>query len=85
MTEGITVRSVNSDLWRELKVAAVKEGMTLGEAMNLALQKWLQERKDASRGSKRKSFWSLKPIRFEGADKGKLKKLSTLVDETLYG
>lgn len=82
MTEGITVRSVNSDLWRELKVAAVKEGMTLGETVNLALQKWLHERKDAGRGGKRKSFWSLKPIRFEGAGK---EKLSTLVDETLYG
>lgn len=82
MTEGITVRSVNRDLWRELKVAAVKEGMTLGETINLALQKWLQERKEANIGSKRKSFWNLKPIKFEGADK---KKLSTLVDDTLYG
>lgn len=83
MTEGTTVRSVNSELWKKLKVAAVEEGMTLGETVNLALQKWLQERDKSGRGSgKRKSFWSLKPIKFEGADKGKL---STLVDETLYG
>lgn len=82
MTEGITVRSVNKDLWRELKITAVKEGITLGEAMNLALQKWLQEKKYACRSGKRKSFWSMKPIKFEGADK---EKLSELVDETLYG
>ena len=84
MTEGITVRSVNSGLWRELKVAAVKEGMTLGEAVNLALQKWLMERKVSGKGDKhtRKSFWNMKPIKFEGANK---EKLSTLVDETLYG
>ena len=84
MTEGITVRSVSGDLWKELKVEAVKEGMTLGEAVNLALQKWLMERKAAGKGDKhvRKSFLNLKPIKFEGANKGKL---STLVDETLYG
>ncbi|MBI2137797.1 hypothetical protein HYU12_04750 [Candidatus Woesearchaeota archaeon] len=82
MTEVITVRSVNRGLWRELKVAAVKEGVTLGEAVNLALQNWLQERKNAGKGGKGKSFWSLKPLRFEGADK---EKISTLVDETLYG
>ena len=85
MTEGVTVRAVNRGLWKELKVTAVKEGMTLGEAVNLALQKWLQERKGAGKAGRRKSFWSLKPIKFEGAEKGELKKLSALVDETLYG
>ncbi len=84
MTEGITVRSVKSDLWRELKIVALKEGITLGEAVNLALQKWLHERKGASKTGKRKSFWDMKPIEFEGADKGELKKLRALVDETLY-
>lgn len=82
MTDVITIRSVNRGLWRELKVEAVKEGVTLGEALNTALQNWLQERKNAGKGSKSKSFWSLKPIRFEGADK---EKISTLVDKTLYG
>ena len=82
MTEGVTVRAVNRGLWRELKVKAVKEGMTLGEAVNLALQKWLHEQKEANAGGKRKSFWNLKPFKFEGAGK---EKLSTIVDETLYG
>ena len=31
MTDVITIRSVNRGLWRELKVEAVKEGVTLGE------------------------------------------------------
>ncbi|MBI2145053.1 hypothetical protein HYU18_01890 [Candidatus Woesearchaeota archaeon] len=82
MTEGVTVRAVNRGLWRELKVTAVKEGITLGEAVNLAIQKWLHEQKEAQAGNKHKSFWSLRPFKFEGADK---EKLSTLVDETLYG
>lgn len=82
MTEGVTVRSVNRGLWRELKVAAVREGITLGEAMNSALQRWLHEQKARTMSGKRKSFWNLQPIKFMGADK---KKLSTLVDDTLYG
>ena len=82
MTKGITIRSVNRNLWRELKVAAVKRGMTLGEAVNFALEDWLHSQKEASAGTNRKSFWSLKPIKFEGSSK---EKLSWLVDKTLYG
>ena len=81
MTKLITVRDVNPSLWRELKVEAVKEGLTIGGAMNLALERWLHD-KETKKTKKGKSFWDLKPFKFEGKDAGFL---STKVDEVLYG
>ena len=73
---------MNRNLWRELKVEAVKEGLTVGEATNLALEKWLHENRNNGRKRNHKSFWDLEPIAFEGKD---AKELSRKVDEILYG
>ena len=80
MTKLITARDVSPNLWRELKVEAVKEGLTMGEAINLALEKWLHEHKNKKKISK--SFLDLEPLEFKGED---AKYLSTKVDEILYG
>ena len=77
----ITIRDINPRFWRELKVEAVREGMTIGEAVNIAIEKWLMEYKSKEH-KKTKSFWDLKPFKFEGKDAGQL---STKVDEILYG
>ncbi len=78
----ITIRDVNPRFWRELKVEAVKEGLTIGEAINLALEKWLREYENNAKRKRYKSFWDLRPFEYTGKDAGKL---STTVDETLYG
>ena len=61
---------------------AVKEGLTTGEAINIALEKWLHEYKNKTIKKRAKSFWDLKPFRYEGEDAGKL---SMKIDEVLYG
>ena len=78
----ITIRGVNPRFWRELKVEAVKEGLTIGKALNLALERWLHEYKNKRSKIRTKSFWDLKPFKYEGEDAGKL---SIKVDEVLYG
>ena len=82
MTDSITVRGVNSSLWRELKIEAVKENLVVGEAVNLALENWLREHRAKGKKGKQKSFWDIKPIAFSGAD---ARELSRRVDEVLYG
>ena len=76
----ITIRDINPRFWRELKVEAVKEGLTIGVAVNLALEKWLQEHRK-KRKINAKNFWDLKPVKFEGKD---AEQLSMKVDEVLY-
>ena len=78
----ITIRDVNPRFWRELKVEAVKEGLTVGKALNMALERWLHEYKNKRSKIRTKSFWGLKPFKYEGEDAGKL---SIKVDEVLYG
>lgn len=74
----ITIRDVNPHFWREVKIKAVKEGVTRGQAINLALNHWLQEKTQ----KKQKSFLELEPFDYKGED---AKELSMKVDEVLYG
>ena len=78
----ITIREVNPRFWRELKIEAVKEGLTIGEAVNLALERWLKEYTNKEKRKKARSFWDLKTFKFEGKDAGHL---SAKVDEVVYG
>jgi ABC-type polysaccharide/polyol phosphate transport system ATPase subunit len=82
LTMNTTIRAVNPGLWKELKVEAVMEGLTIGEAVNHALEKWLHEHKKKAYRKKHKSFWDLEPIKFKGKD---AKKLSMKIDKVLYG
>ncbi len=77
----ITIRDVNTETWRRVKTEAVREGMTVGEAANLAFEKWLEEtvKKKSKKG---KSFWDLKPLSPKAKDAGTW---SQNVDKTLYG
>lgn len=82
MTGSITVRGVNSSLWKELKIEAVRGDLVIGEAVNLALENWLREHRAKGKKGKQKSFWDIEPIAFSGAD---ARELSRKVDEVLYG
>ena len=77
----ITIREVNARFWKELKVQAVTEGVTLGQAVNLALERWLREKAQPKK-KKTKSFWDIKPVRLPGKD---VPHYSSQVDEVLYG
>ena len=69
----IAVRDVDNDVFREFKAEAVGRGMTLGQAMTLAMESFLSRKK-------RVKFTSLKPI-----DWGKgTEKVSQSVDEIIY-
>lgn len=71
----ITVRDVDKDVFREFKADAMRQGLTIGGALNIAMEKFRTQL-----GNKRK-FTSLKPV-----DWGKgTEHLSEEVDKVLYG
>ena len=78
----ITIRGINSRLWREAKSESVKEGLTMGQTVNIALEKFLKEHKSKKQDKKTKSFWDVNPYKFEGRDSGNL---SIKIDEVVYG
>jgi 20S proteasome alpha/beta subunit len=77
----ITVRDINPAFWRELKLEAVKKGMTVGQAVNLALDALLHANHENKKKSK-VSFWDIKPAAPKTKD---AEKLSTMIDDVLYG
>jgi hypothetical protein len=75
----ITIRGINPKYWKEIRVKAVSEGIPTGEAVNLALKRWLETKKEKK---KQKSFLELEPFDYKTED---ATKLSSQVDEVLYG
>lgn len=71
----ITVRDVDKQVFREFKADATRQGLTVGTAITLAMEKYHKQL-----GKKRK-FTSLKPISW---GKG-TEHLSEEVDKVLYG
>lgn len=72
----ITVRDVNPQVFQEFKAAAVDNGMRLGIALTLAMEKLRSELL-----RKKFKFTSLKPV-----DWGKgTERVSEEVDQILYG
>jgi len=72
METQITVRNVDTEIFREFKSDATRRGIVLGAALNLAMEKFMS--------SKKKNFMSLKPFSW---GKG-TEHLSKEVDEILY-
>ncbi len=78
----VTIRNVNPESWKDFKATAVKEGLAVGEALNLALKKFVKEVGEKKKVEGHKEIWDLKPVRFQGPD---AEHLSQKVDEILYG
>jgi hypothetical protein len=76
MATQITVRDVDEHVFREFKAEAVKQGMTLGTALTLAMEKFR-----STLSGKRTKLTSLKPSAW---GKG-TEHVSEEVDEILYG
>ena len=72
----ITVRDVDSEVFREFKAEAVKRGLTIGSALTLAMEKFRSEL-----NKKRPPFTVLKPVAW---GKG-TEQVSEEVDKILYG
>ncbi|MBI2667027.1 hypothetical protein HYX13_05430 [Candidatus Woesearchaeota archaeon] len=73
----ITVREVNQQVFREFKADAVKNGLTLGSALTLAMEKFRGELT-----KKKYLFTSLVIPTPWGKD---MRRVSEKVDEILYG
>lgn len=42
----VTSMKVDEETWKETKIAAIKEGKTLTEVLNEALETWLREQEE---------------------------------------
>lgn len=72
----LSVRNVNKEIFKEFKTQAIREGLAIGKAVNIALETWTEKEK-----GRKKSFEELKPV-----DWGKgTEKSSKEIDKALYG
>ena len=71
----ISIRGVNEDIFKEFKAKAVEDGMTVGQALNLAMENW------AWKSGKKRSILDFKPTNW---GKG-TERTSEEIDEILYG
>ncbi len=74
----VAVRKVDEQLWRSFKSRLVREKLTLGEGLNLALNSWLST---SAKRKARRSFFDSPAVEFTGDD---AERLSERVDEVLY-
>lgn len=81
MVTDVTIRNVNPEFWREFKASAIKKGLSVGEAINLALKTFTMET-EAKKTKKQKEIWDLEPVAFSGPD---AEHLSENIDNVLYG
>jgi hypothetical protein len=59
MTEKYLTMRIDETLHKELKIRAIKEGMTLIEALNEAVQNWLDEKLDQETAALRAGVGSI--------------------------
>lgn len=71
-----TIRNVNKKIFAEFKAEATREGLSVGEALNMAILAWLERRK--------KKKLSLKDFKPTNWGKG-TEKTSEEIDKILYG
>lgn len=71
----VAVRNVNEEEWKDFKATAVKKGLTVGTALNLAIREWTKNRKQKMKID----FFKSGPVEF------KEKSTSRDIDEVLYG
>ncbi len=75
-TTQITVKEVNEEIFRELKAAAVRNKMTVGATLSLAIETWLSQLK-----KKKGNLSELKSINWGPGTEH----LSEQIDEIIYG
>ena len=71
----LIVRNVDKTIFQEFKSEAVREGVTLGKAITMAMLMWVEK----ERKSPKKSILHLKPVSY------KTRAASREIDKELYG
>ena len=71
----VSVKDVDEKVFREFKGEAVKEGLKVGQALNVAMMYWVWQREKPM-----KKLQDFKPIRL-----GKPHRTSEEIDDILYG
>lgn len=77
--EMVTIRGVDEEVLRKFKAKTIEERMKMGEALTIAMKRWIKER-----GKKKVSPKILLKIKPFDWGKG-TKKTSLEIDEILYG
>lgn len=72
----ITVRNVDETLFQEFKVEAVKEGIPIGKALNMAMIQWISKHKHP-----KKSLLNYKPTNWGKGTEDTSKEINNV----LYG
>ncbi len=72
----LSVRNVDKKVFENFKVEVTKEGLTIGKALTMALDQWVE-----SKSKKREKFLELKPIDWGTGTE----KTSKEIDNILYG
>lgn len=70
----ISIRNVDEKLFKKFKIEAKKRDMNIGQAVNHAMRKWLNE-------EKKPSILEFEPMSFGPGSE----RLSEEIDEILYG
>ncbi|MBD3155090.1 MAG: hypothetical protein GF368_00355 [Candidatus Aenigmarchaeota archaeon] len=72
----LSVRNVDKKVFENFKVEVTKEGLTIGKALTMALDQWIESKK-----KRKENFLDLKPIDWgEGTEN-----TSEEIDDILYG
>jgi hypothetical protein len=78
--ELLVVRNANKQVYKRFKQKAVEEEMSIGTALNEAMEQWL-EAKESRKKPDPRNLLKAKPVDFGKGSEN----LSTTLDEILYG
>ncbi len=81
MSKITAIRNLDEETFRKLRAVAIEENMKVSEAMNIAMKKWLAEKKKHEIKPDPKYLLEIKGI----IKPGKKVRWSEEVDEFLYG
>ena len=80
MAKTVAIRDLDEETFRKFRAVAIEERMKVGDAMTIAMKKWIEEEKMKNKPNI-KNLLKIKPIRM-----GKKKvRWSEEIDEVLYG
>ena len=80
MAKTVAIRDLDEETFRKFRAVAIEEKLKTGEALTLAMKKWIEEEKMKNKPNI-KNLLKIKPIRM-----GKKKvRWSEEIDEFLYG
>lgn len=81
MTKTVGIRDLDEETFRKFRAVAIEENMNTGEALNIAMKKWIKEKKEKETKPDARNL-----LKISGIIKTKKKvNWSEEIDEFLYG